>query len=242
MIIKGRSPTMRRVSRPHRVALDRLFDRINLDPIFLNQIKERGPTMRHVFQNPQSCFGLVVLTALTWDPKIQIKYVDTKNQLADNYEQRKFHAWWNGAIFFVCFHIMIFFSVVLHPFESFSFWSSLDPPRNQKAMSKRGQEGASSDGSMMAKPKLASPIKAKARPMNLVSHSSNVQLSARSSSAQDLSNPENHGKRRRTRLVFTLAAEKQQRSCRAFTSMETGRCSKHSSLGTGQSGHVLRPY
>ena len=42
MIIKGRSPTMRHVSRTHRVALDWLFDRIKLDP------------------------------------KIQIKYIDTK--------------------------------------------------------------------------------------------------------------------------------------------------------------------
>ena len=32
MIIKGRSPTMRHVSRTHGVALDWLFDRINLDP------------------------------------------------------------------------------------------------------------------------------------------------------------------------------------------------------------------
>ena len=31
MIIRGRSPTMRHVSRTHRVALDWLFDRINLD-------------------------------------------------------------------------------------------------------------------------------------------------------------------------------------------------------------------
>ena len=31
MIIKGRSPTMRHVSRTHRVALDWSFDRINLD-------------------------------------------------------------------------------------------------------------------------------------------------------------------------------------------------------------------
>ena len=46
MIIKGRSPTMRHFSRTHRVALDWLFDRIDLDP------------------------------------KIQIKYIDTKNQLA----------------------------------------------------------------------------------------------------------------------------------------------------------------
>ena len=32
MIFKGRSPTLRHVSRTHRVALDWLFDRINLDP------------------------------------------------------------------------------------------------------------------------------------------------------------------------------------------------------------------
>ena len=32
MIMKGRSPPMRHVSRTHRVALDWLFDRISLDP------------------------------------------------------------------------------------------------------------------------------------------------------------------------------------------------------------------
>ena len=32
MLMKGRSPTMRHVSRTHRVALDWLFDWINLDP------------------------------------------------------------------------------------------------------------------------------------------------------------------------------------------------------------------
>ena len=47
MIIKGSSPTMRYVSRTHRVALDWLSDRINVEP------------------------------------KIQIKCIDTKNQLAD---------------------------------------------------------------------------------------------------------------------------------------------------------------
>ena len=47
MIIKDRSRAVRHVSRTHRVALDWLFDRINLDS------------------------------------KIQIKYIDTKNQLAD---------------------------------------------------------------------------------------------------------------------------------------------------------------
>ena len=47
MITKERSPTMRHVFRTHRVALDWLFDRINLDP------------------------------------KTQITYIDTMNQLAD---------------------------------------------------------------------------------------------------------------------------------------------------------------
>ena len=57
MIIKGRSPIMRHVSRTHRVALDWLFDRINLDP------------------------------------KIQIKYIDTKNQLADILTKGWNHLW-----------------------------------------------------------------------------------------------------------------------------------------------------
>ena len=49
---------MRHVSRTHRVALDWLFDKINLDP------------------------------------QIQIKYVDTKHQLADMLTEWKFHTWW----------------------------------------------------------------------------------------------------------------------------------------------------
>ena len=45
MIIKGRSHTMRHVSRTHRVALDWLFDRINLDPQNPNQIhRHQKPT------------------------------------------------------------------------------------------------------------------------------------------------------------------------------------------------------
>ena len=54
MIFKRRSPTMRHVSRTHRVAPDWFFDRINLDT------------------------------------KIQIKYIDTKNQLADMLTKGKF--------------------------------------------------------------------------------------------------------------------------------------------------------
>ena len=66
MILKGRSPTMRHVSRTHRVALDWLFDRINLDP------------------------------------KIQMKYIDTKNQLADILTKGNFaHDEWNHLFVFV---------------------------------------------------------------------------------------------------------------------------------------------
>ena len=49
MIIKGKGPTMRHVSRTHRVALDWLFDRINLDPDNPNQIcRHQKPNGRHV--------------------------------------------------------------------------------------------------------------------------------------------------------------------------------------------------
>ena len=49
MIMKGRSPTMRHVSRTHRVALDWLFDRIDLDPKNPNQIHgHQKPTRRHL--------------------------------------------------------------------------------------------------------------------------------------------------------------------------------------------------
>ena len=51
MIITGRSPTMRHVSRTHRVALDWLFDRINLDSKNPNQIhRHQKPTRRHLNQ------------------------------------------------------------------------------------------------------------------------------------------------------------------------------------------------
>ena len=91
MIKKGRSPTMRHVSRTHRVALDWLFDRINLDP------------------------------------KIQIKYSDTKNQLADILTKGNFtHDEWN--------HLLCLFNI-----SHFSSINSLG------AMSKRTQEDASEE-------------------------------------------------------------------------------------------------
>ena len=88
MIIKGRSPKMKHVSRTHRVALDWLFDRINLDP------------------------------------NIQIKYIDTKNQLADILTKGNFtRDEWN--------HLLCLFNI--------SHFSSIN---KCKAMSKRTQEDA----------------------------------------------------------------------------------------------------
>ena len=45
-IIKGRTPTMRQVSRTHRVALDWLLDRINLDPKIQIKCRHQTPTRR----------------------------------------------------------------------------------------------------------------------------------------------------------------------------------------------------
>ena len=51
MMTKGRSPTMRHVSKTHRVALDWLFDRINLDPKNQNHAHpHQKPTCRHANQ------------------------------------------------------------------------------------------------------------------------------------------------------------------------------------------------
>ena len=94
MIIKGRSPTtMRHVSRTHRVALDWLFDRINLDP------------------------------------QIQIKYIDTINQLADILTKgNSTRDEWN--------HLLCLFNIC-----------HLSSINSVKAMSKRTQEDAGEEKS-----------------------------------------------------------------------------------------------
>ena len=49
LIIKGRSPTMRHVSRTHRVSLDWLFDRINFGPQDSDQVHgQQAPDRRHI--------------------------------------------------------------------------------------------------------------------------------------------------------------------------------------------------
>ena len=105
MILKERSPSMRHVSRSHRVALDWLFDIINLDP------------------------------------KIQIKYIDTKNQLAIILTKGNFtRDEWN--------HLLCLFNI--------SHFSSTEC---SEVMSKRTQEDAGEER-----------VTAKSKPMmNLVS-------------------------------------------------------------------------
>ena len=89
MIIEGRSPTLRHVSRTRRVVLDWLLDRINLDP------------------------------------KIQIRYVESKNQIAGILTQGHFTRDEGD-------HLLCWFNISLFSSQSCSEVS---------AMAKRPQEG-----------------------------------------------------------------------------------------------------
>ena len=121
MIIKGRSPTMRHVTRTHRVAVDWLFDRINLDP------------------------------------KIQIKYIDTKNQLADILNKGNFTRDERN-------HLLCLFNI-----SHFSFTNC------SEVMSKRTQKDSGGER-----------VTAKSKPMmNLVSRCSERAPSALSSTASE---------------------------------------------------------
>ena len=117
MIIKGRSPTMRHVSRTHRVALDWLFDRINLDS------------------------------------KIHIKYIDTKNQLADILTKGNFtRDEWN--------HLLSLFNI-----------GHFSSTACTAAMAKRAQQGSGEER-----------VTAKSRPMmNLIARMPSVVSSSTSS-------------------------------------------------------------
>ena len=117
MIIKGRSLTMRHVSRTHRVALDWLFDRINLNS------------------------------------KIQIKYIDTKSQLADILTKGNFtRDEWN--------HLMNLFNI-----------SHFSSAACTAAMAKRAQQGSGGER-----------VTAKSRPMlNLTAWMPSVVSSSTSS-------------------------------------------------------------
>ena len=132
MIMKGRSPTMRHVSRTHRVALDWLFDRINLDP------------------------------------KIQIKYIDTKNQLADILTKGSFtRDEWN--------HLLTLFSI-----SHFSSTACI------AAMAKRAQQD-SGEGRVTAKSRPMMNLTA--RTPSIVSSSASTNPGRTSHGYQDPEQP-----------------------------------------------------
>ena len=113
MIIKGRSPTMRHVSRTHRIALDWLLDRINLEP------------------------------------KIQIKYYDTKNQLADMLTIGSFtRDEWNHLL--CLFNINEFPDVLLQPFQQFSFWPDQEAECHVKERTRSDFQWRFTDGKTKA--------------------------------------------------------------------------------------------
>ena len=128
MIMKGRRPTMRHVSRTHRVAVDWLFDRINQDS------------------------------------KIQIKYIDTKNQLADILTVGNFtRDEWN--------HLLTLFNI-----SHFSSTACL------AAMAKRAQQ-ESGEGRVTAKSRLMMNLTA--RMPSVVSSSTSSNLGRTSCGHQD---------------------------------------------------------
>ena len=111
-IIKGRSFTMRHVSRTHRVAWGHAA--------------------------PQSQF----------DPKYQIEFVDTKNQLDDMLTKGSFtRDEWN--------HLLRLFSIIKFSMFSCSYFLSINKPNT---MSRTVQERRTGEGSVVAKSKSVSLI------------------------------------------------------------------------------------
>ena len=135
MIIKSLSPTVRHVSRTHRVAVDWLFARINLDS------------------------------------KIQIRYIDTKHQLADILTKSNItREEWNDLL-----HL---FNIV--HFSSTCFAKNSSLTSCPKTMAKRMQEQKGEERSV---------AKWKSTAMNLSSH-----VSTSSSSAKNLITSSDLGK------------------------------------------------
>ena len=137
----------------------------------------RSPTTRHVSTHRVALDWL--FDRITLEPMIQIKYVDTKNQLADMLTKgSSSRDEWNHL--FRVFNIMSFSMFSRSHFSNFLS----DPIGKQSAMSKRGQEATSSEGSPVATPKPMVP--AKTRPVNLVLRS---PWSARENPPEDLGYP-----------------------------------------------------
>ena len=76
MIIKRRIPTMTHTSRTHRVALDWLFERINLEPKI--QIKSESDVLKRVDNNSLQASRQLVLENRNQTESYERKYSDSK--------------------------------------------------------------------------------------------------------------------------------------------------------------------
>ena len=168
-----------------KVALDWLFDRINLEP------------------------------------KIQIKSVETENQLADMLTKGSFSCdEWNHLL--RLFNIMGF--SIFSCSHSNDFLSELIG--KQSAMSKRGQEATSGEGSPMAKPKPMVP--AKARPLKLASRS---PWSEKNSSLNlgYLVNPRNAVERKGVEIASGNSLQTASKSEIGYSQVSRQKCSNNNS-------------
>ena len=191
---------MKHVSRTHRVALNWLFDKINLDSGF------------------------------------QIRHIDTKNQVADMLPKESFtRDEWNHLL--RLFNIMSFSMFSCRHFSNFLS----DPIGKQSAMSKRGQEATSSEGSPMAKPRPMIP--AKAKPVNLVLRS---PWSTRENPPQNLGRPvdpvnvdEGQGSQTSTKKLVQTTQSPEVKYSQVRRQEKS---SQFKSLETGQQGGIFALY
>ena len=114
-------------------------------------ITSRSPTMRHVSRTHRVALGLVVDT-ITLDSKIQIKYIDTKHQLADILTKGNFtRDEWNNLLYLLN----------ISPFSSTSCAKISSLISCPKTMAKRMQEQKDEERSV---------AKSKSTATNLSSH------------------------------------------------------------------------
>ena len=142
-------------------------------------IKGRSPTMRHASRTHRVARDWL-FDRINLEHRIQIKYVDTKNQLADILTKESFSRdEWN--------HLRRLFNILSFSMYSCSHFSDFlldDQVRKQSAMSKRGQTTTSNEGSP----------KAKARPCLVARDPRSEELSSRSLGS--LVNPGNTDERK----------------------------------------------
>ena len=133
------------VNSSRKEALLYIFDEAVIKMI----IKGRRPTMRHVFRTHR--------VALNWlfDPMIQIKYIDTKNQLVDILTKRNFtRDEWN--------HLLCFFNM-----SHFSSINSLEATAKSKPMMNLVSRYRVRDPNVLASTASESPEQTKAESQNV---------------------------------------------------------------------------